>query len=103
MLPNLNVGDIVIINRNIPFSSLNVGDIIVFTTPGKTTEGTHKMIVHRILGIDLAGNLTTTLTTKGDANQTPIALMDYPIKEQHYIGKVIFSIPRVGLLSTWLR
>jgi signal peptidase len=103
MLPNLSVGDIVVINRNIPFSSLNMGDIIVFTTPGMTTEGKHKTIVHRIFDIDTLGNHTTTLTTKGDANQMPIALMDYPIREHNYVGKVITTIPRIGLLGTWLR
>jgi signal peptidase I len=102
MVPSLNVGDIVIINRGVPFSSLNVGDIIVFTTPGKTTEGTHKTIVHRISGIEIHGN-HATIMTKGDANPLPIELMDYPIKEQNYIGKVAFTIPKLGLLSTLLR
>lgn len=27
----------------------------------------------------------------------------YPIKEQNYIGKVIFTVPKIGLLSTWFR
>ena len=38
--------------------------------------------------------------TKGDANKRPIALMDYPIKEQNYIGKASCTIPRIELLST---
>ena len=33
MVPNLNVGDFVIINHNVPFDQLKVGDIIVFKSP----------------------------------------------------------------------
>jgi len=65
MVPNLNVGDIVVINRNTPFDSLNVGDMIVFTTPGKTKEGAHKTIMHRISGIETYEN-HATITTKGE-------------------------------------
>ena len=102
MVPNLNIGDIVVINRNVPFDSLNLRDIIVFTTSGKTTESEHKTIVHRIADIETSRNSATSIiTTRGDANPRPVALMDYPIKGQNYIGKVVFTIPRVGMLSTW--
>ena len=46
---------------------------------------------------------TTVKTTKGDANQIPITLLDYPIKLKDHIGKVVFTVPKIGLLSTWLR
>ena len=67
------------INRNAPFDSLNIGDIIVFTTPGKTAEGIYKN-THRISGIETYDDLVT-ITTKGDANPLPIELIDYPVKE----------------------
>lgn len=104
MVPNLNKGDLVIINHNIPFNRLKIGDIIVFTTPGKTTEGTHKVIVHRVADIISSSRSVPTgqeeiIRTKGDANPASIALMDYPIKEQNYIGKVVFVIPKIGLIT----
>jgi Signal peptidase, peptidase S26 len=34
MIPTLNISDFIIINHNIPFNSLSVGDIIVFKSPG---------------------------------------------------------------------
>ena len=104
MVPNLNKGDMVVINHNIPFNGLKIGDIIVFTTPGKTTEGTHKVIIHRVADIIISNSLSTRqeeeiIRTKGDANPASIALMDYPIKELNYIGKVVFVIPKIGLIT----
>src|SRR5919108_4112110 len=62
MIPNLNVGDYVIIkhgsnsnnnsiNDNSSFNKLKIGDIIVFKTPGISPEGQHKVIVHRVAQI----------------------------------------------------
>ena len=104
MVPVLNVGDFIIIQHNFPFNSLKVGDIIVFKTPGVTTEGEHKVIVHRIAqiiiitGNDNANN-NRIIRTKGDANSHSIPLLDYPIREGDYIGKVIYVIPKVGLIT----
>jgi signal peptidase len=69
-----------------------------------TTEGEHKVIVHRIAqiiiitGNDNANN-NRIIRTKGDANSHSIPLLDYPIREGDYIGKVIYVIPKVGLIT----
>ena len=71
MIPRLNVGDLVIVKHNsddYSFSNLQVGDIIVFNTPYKTTEGKHKVIVHRVAGIGNDGEDDRVIRTKGDAN-----------------------------------
>jgi signal peptidase I len=53
MIPRLNIGDLLIVKYTTDskgdssFNNLRVGDIIVFNTPYKTTEGKHKVIVHR--------------------------------------------------------
>ena len=101
MVPVLNVGDFIIIQHNFPFDSLKVGDIIVFKTPGVTTEGEHKVIVHRIAQILNADstNGERVIRTKGDANPYSIPYLDYPIKEEDYIGKVVYVIPKVGLIT----
>ena len=113
MIPNLNVGDYVIIkhessnssnssNDNSSFNKLKIGDIIVFKTPGVSTDGEHKVIVHRvaqILNADSTTNGERVIRTKGDANPYSIPYLDYPIKEEDYIGKVVYVIPKVGLIT----
>lgn len=110
MIPNLNVGDYIIIkhgggssnsiNDN-SFNKLKIGDIIVFKTPGVSAEGEHKVIVHRVAQIinSDSTNGERIIRTKGDDNPYSIPYLDYPIKEENYIGKVIYTIPKVGLIT----
>ena len=95
MVPNLNVGDFVIINHNVPFDQLKVGDIIVFKSPEIQEDGKQETIVHRIAKIqtDVDGN--RVVRTKGDANAESIPGIDYPIREGNYLGKVTFVIPKL--------
>ena len=39
------------------------------------------------------------IRTKGDANPYSIRYLDYPIREENYIGKVVYVIPKVGLIT----
>ncbi len=43
------------------------------------------------------------IRTKGDANPSSIPGIDYPIREQDYIGKVVYVIPGVGLITKVFR
>ena len=65
MAPTLEVGDLVVV-RSVPFSSIHVGDVIVFARP--TSDGTcgGEIIVHRVVGIASNGGLIT----QGDDRQT---------------------------------
>ncbi len=102
MIPTLNISDFVIINHNIPFSNLKVGDIIVFKSPGSLIPNEqHETIVHRIVHIS-TGIEGRVITTKGDANDGSIPYIDYPLKEQNYIGKVVYVIPKLGLVTKTL-
>ena len=38
------------------------------------------------------------LRTKGNNNPASISEIDYPIYKQNYIGKVVFIIPRLGII-----
>jgi signal peptidase I len=104
MVPNLNVHDLLVIKHisssadDTSFENLKPGDIIVFKTPGLTTEGTHRTIVHRIVNVSLDMDGHRIIQTKGDANPKSIPGLDYPIKESEYIGKVIYVIPHGGAL-----
>jgi signal peptidase len=101
MVPTLMVGDVVVI-RNGPngggfsFSDLQVGDIIVF----HTEDGGGRTIVHRVVEISHNDNdtLDRLVKTKGDANPISYEVLDYPIREDDYYGKVILVIPKVGLV-----
>lgn len=99
MIPTLNISDFVIINHNIPFSNLKVGDIIVFKSPGSLIPNEqHETIVHRIVHIS-TGIEGRVITTKGDANDGSIPYIDYPLREQNYVGKVVYVIPKLGLVT----
>jgi signal peptidase len=100
MIPNLNINDYVIVSHNVPFNSLKVGDIIVFKTYGTDDSGRHITIVHRVAEIVTDPiNDQKIIRTKGDANPDSIPGADYPIFEQNYIGKVVYVIPKLGIIT----
>jgi signal peptidase len=104
MVPNLNINDFVIVNHNVLFNSLKVGDIIVFKTYGTDPDsGQHIIIVHRVAQIVTdPSNGQRVIRTKGDANPGSILGLDYPIFHQNYIGKVAYVIPRLGVITNML-
>ena len=128
MVPVLNVNDLIVVwgkDNNTSFDSAKVGDIIVFKAfvaePGEK-EG--KTIVHRVASVfeegeTLRGNAemnrlcypvsvpvvleNKTILTKGDANECSIPGVDIPITEENYIGKVIYTVPQVGIIPAFLK
>ena len=100
MIPNLNINDFVIISHNVPFKSLKIGDIIVFKTYGTDDSGQHITIVHRVAEIVTdPSNGQKIIRTKGDANPDSIPGVDYPIFQPLYIGKVVYVIPKLGVIT----
>lgn len=93
MEPALQLNDVVVIDRNVPFEDIEVGDIIVFNK----ADGEDRTIVHRVIAIDRNGDIV--MTTKGDANPSPIPGTDYPITRDLYIGKVTSVMPDVGIIT----
>lgn len=90
MTPNILIGDIVIA-REVPIETIQVGDVITFRQGGIT-------IVHRVIDVQYnAGQIT--LITQGDANDSA----DPPIQAKDYRGKVIFTIPKIGWISIYVR
>jgi signal peptidase len=103
MIPNLNINDFVIVSHNVPFDSLKVGDIIVFKTYGTNDAGQHETIVHRVHEIKTdQNNGQKVIMTKGDANSDSIPYVDYPIFQPLYIGKVVYVIPQLGVITGFL-
>jgi signal peptidase len=99
MAPTLETGDLVVV-RSVPFSSIQVGDVIVFARP--TSDGTcgAEIIVHRVVAI--AGN--GGLITQGDDRQTnpmPDEPTEWPYVTASCVkGEVVMSIPYLGSAAT---
>ncbi len=85
MEPVLSVNDMIIVR---PAKSYAVDDIVVFQTPTG-------LVVHRIVEID-----GETVVTMGDANAPT---KDEPIQMRDIKGRVVASIPLVGLLVDMIK
>ena len=93
MIPELQVFDVLVVQGNDPFESVDVGDVIVFNRPA----GQDRVIVHRVAAI--IDDDPRSIRTKGDANPASIPGTDFPITEEEYIGKVAYVIPQIGYVT----
>ncbi len=97
MIPTLEVGDLVVV-ESVPFSSLHVGDVIVFGKPSDDGVCTSVDIVHRIVNIT-----DGTLYTQGDnrvTNPIPDEPTEWPpVPADCVKGEVVFAIPYLGDIS----
>ena len=87
MYPTLEEGDMVVVS-NVPYSSLKVGDIIVYDPPCSNTGNS---VIHRIVGINSSG-----LITKGDNNQATDQIeriASGPVTASCVEGEVVFVVP----------
>lgn len=84
MEPTLSVNDLVLIHAEESYQS---GDIVVYQ------EGYH-LVIHRIVGI-----YGDTVFTRGDANNVD----DAPFPIGQIKGRLVFSIPAVGLIVRFLQ
>lgn len=89
MEPAIKTGALVVTNSNV--SSLSPGDVIAFESP----ENSKDTIVHRILTIDSNG-----IYTKGDNNNVSD---NWVVSYNNVKGKILFSIPYVGQISSSVR
>lgn len=89
MSPALEAGDLVII-QGIPANSVQVGDIIVFDSPGGTR------IIHRVTRIQTLQNGTIRFKTKGDAKPDEDL---YWTLEENVQGQVLHRIPYIGWIA----
>ena len=98
MAPTLEVGDMVVV-RSLPFSSIGVGDVIVFARPIPGGTCGEEIIVHRVVGIANNGDLIT----QGDnrqANPMPDEPTEWPYVTANCVkGEVVMSIPYLGSVS----
>jgi signal peptidase len=114
MIPTLQIGDVVVVQNsghgfggsgNSAFDHLSKGDIIVFKAPDDIDEdGKPRTIVHRIVLVGFNSRTNEQIVvTKGDNNPESYLGLDFPIREGNYVGKVIFIIPKIGLLIQYIK
>lgn len=84
MEDEIKTGAIVYSNTHVKVEDIQVGDVILYQL------GTNQ-VTHRVTKI----NSNKTFTTKGDANEN-VDLS--PVPFENYKGKVMFSIPYLGIL-----
>ncbi|MBR6968379.1 MAG: signal peptidase I [Ruminococcus sp.] len=82
MEPAIHVGSVCVINQHSPYDSIEKGDIIAFRA------GSGVLVTHRAAGITEEG-----IVTKGDANNAEDLS---PVTKENYIGRTIFSVPKLG-------
>ena len=97
MIPELEVYDVLIVQGHEPFEDIEISDIIVFNRPSDHD----RVIVHRVVSV--IDDDPKTLRTKGDANPASIPGTDFPITEEEYIGKVVYTLPQVGYVTQLLK
>jgi signal peptidase len=97
MIPELEVYDVLIVQGHEPFEDVEKGDVIVFNRPSDHD----RVIVHRVVSV--IDDDPKTLRTKGDANPASIPGTDFPITEEEYIGKVVYTLPQVGYVTQLLK
>ncbi len=97
MIPELEVYDVLIVQGHEPFEDIEISDVIVFNRPSDHD----RVIVHRVVSV--IDYEPKTLRTKGDANPASIPGTDFPITEEEYIGKVVYTLPQVGYVTQLLK
>lgn len=84
MEPELSKGDLIIVKEE---NNFKVGDVVVF-------QDGRSLVVHRIIDID-----GEKVITQGDANN----VADEPVKLSAIKAKVLFPIPFVGRIVSFLK
>lgn len=100
MLPTFQLGDMLVIRNDsgYQFNDVQLGDVIVYRTHDPEFQW-NNISTHRVVSMYYVGQ-EKILVTKGDNNAMPEPLLDYPITQTDYIGKVVYHIPGLGLLRT---
>lgn len=85
MEPSIPTGSVAVVDHNVPFDDIQVGDVIIFKCDDMN-------IIHRVVG-ETVVNGQKRLSTKGDANERED---DFITTEENYCGKALFHIEKLG-------
>ena len=92
MQPTINPGDMIVAVHPSGVEDIATNDIVVFQPESNNPE----VITHRVTSVD-RGN--ETFITQGDANN----MSDGEMVEEQLVGKVVFTIPKIGYATQWVR
>ena len=95
MEPNYHVGSLVYVKPVDPFD-IKAGDVITFML-NDTALATHRVV--EVIP-DEEDTSVVRFTTKGDANEHEDA---NPVHSNNVIGKVVFTIPYLGYISSFIQ
>ena len=96
MTPTYPVGS-VLIDRPQPTSSLRVGEVLTYSIP----VDDHRVVSHRVIGIERAADGAYVIRTKGDANNGPDPWTARVTDKQVWTARAV--VPHVGSLILRLR
>ncbi|MGQ4833394.1 MAG: signal peptidase I [Candidatus Asgardarchaeia archaeon] len=96
MVPNLNVGDIIILH-GVPPSEIKVGDIIVFKATWLPENS--PFVIHRVIKIEIKSG-HYYFYTKGDHN---LIRDPEPAPDTNVIGVAVVVIPKIGTVTLFLQ
>ena len=91
MTPNINKGDVVIIEKTNKYDEIEVGQVMAY-------KYNNVIVVHRVIR-KINDDGSYYFYTKGDNN---LDEDNYPIKEDMVIGVVDVKIPYIGIPTVWL-
>ena len=91
MSPNINKGDVVVIEKKRDFQNLDIGQVIAY-------KKGNIIVVHRLIKkLEIDGMYY--FYTKGDANDSED---NYEITEDMFIGIVNIKVPYIGYPTVWV-
>lgn len=91
MEPEMPVGSLIYVEKSAP-ENVKEGDVIAFYgSPGEGSVITHRVTENQAV--------SGRFRTKGDANEKEDPL---PVSYEDYIGRVVFSVPRLGKWLAYL-
>lgn len=95
MEPTYLTGSVVYV-KSVDTNELKVGDVITYKVSSNT------LVTHRIVDIvnDTSNPSHKLFKTKGDNNNT---VDETPVSEKNVKGKVVFSIPLLGYIASFLQ
>ncbi len=97
MEPKLEAYDVILVDQDIQFEDIVIGNIIVFNRP----LDHDRTVVHRVISI--LEDEPKTIKPKGDSNLTSVSGTDFPITEKEYNGKIDYAIPQIGHIASLLK
>lgn len=86
MEPTYSVNDVVYVKYG-EFASIKEGDVITFVNTN------NNIVTHRVIEINKEEKC---IYTQGDSNEYPDVM---PVYEEDIIGRVYFSLPKIGKIS----